>query len=351
MRLTSMQTSALVLGLSGAMGCTGSDGSPPDSGSAAAVWGQTGGASSGGSSTTGSGGLASGGVSSSGSTACTNVRPTGTEWDEGTCDEWAAQTSECDNAWMRDGNYCNESCGRCTAGGTTSTGGGTSTGGETTVDCSAAPLSGGTQQCSSNNSGSAGGGYTWTIWSSGSGGCITPYGVGAAFKATWNNSGDFLARVGLQWDETKTYDQYGTIAADYAYSKTGSGGGFSYLGIYGWSNDPLVEYYIVDDWYGSGPPTGGGTRQGSFDIDGGTYEVYTHTQVNQPSIHGTTTFPQYFSVRQTARQCGHISISEHFRQWASLGMPLGKMYEAKILVEVGGGNGSVDFTAASLTAQ
>lgn len=223
-------------------------------------------------------------------------------------------------------------------------------GGGASTDCNGPALSGGAQQCSSNASGKVGS-YTWTIWSSGSGGCITPYGTGAAYKATWNNSGDFLARVGLQWDETKTYDQYGTISADLAYTKTGSGGGYSYIGIYGWSNNPLVEYYIVDDWYGGGPPTGGGMKKGSFDVDGGSYDIYTHTQNNQPSIHGTQTFPQFFSVRKTARQCGHISISEHFKKWASLGMSLGKMYEAKILVEVGGGSGSIDFKSASITSK
>ena len=71
----------------------------------------------------------------------------------------------------------------------------------------------------------------------------------------------------------------------------------------------------------------------------------------QPSIHGTTTFPQFFSVRQAARQCGHISITEHFKEWASSGMTLGKMYEAKILVEAGGGSGSIDFTSATVTAK
>jgi hypothetical protein len=194
------------------------------------------------------------------------------------------------------------------------------------------------------------GSYTYTIWSSGSGGCITPYGKEAAYKATWNNSGDFLARVGLQWNETQTYEQLGTISADFAYTKTGSGGGYSFIGIYGWSNNPLIEYYIVEDWYGSGPPTGGGTLKGTFSVDGGTYKVYTHTQTNQPSIHGTATFPQFFSVRQTARQCGHISITDHFKQWAAYGMNLGKMYEAKVLVEVGGGAGSIDFTTATVTA-
>jgi hypothetical protein len=223
-------------------------------------------------------------------------------------------------------------------------------GGGTQVNCSGQPLTGGTQHCSSNASGTANS-YTWTIWSSGSGGCMTTYGTGAAYKATWNNSGDFLAREGFQWDETKTHDQLGTISADFAYTKTGSGGGYSFIGIYGWSNNPLVEYYIVEDWYGSGPPTGGGAKQGTLDVDGGTYDIYTHTQNNQPSIHGTQTFPQFFSVRRTARQCGHISISEHFKKWGSLGMNLGKMYEAKILVEVGGGSGSIDFSTASMTAK
>jgi hypothetical protein len=219
------------------------------------------------------------------------------------------------------------------------------------IDCSGALLTGGTQHCSSNGSGTAGS-YAWSIWSSGSGGCITPYGVGAAFKATWNSSGDFLAREGFQWDETKTYDQYGTISADYAYTKSGSAGGYSYIGIYGWSNNPLIEYYIVDDWYGSGPPpTAGGALKGSFTMDGATYNVYTHTQTNQPSIHGTATFLQFFSIRQTPRQCGHISITEHFKKWAGLGMTLGNMYEAKILIEAGGGTGSINFTAATMTAQ
>ena len=239
-------------------------------------------------------------------------------------------------------------------GGTTGTGGRPAQGGAGgsttgTVSCTGSPLSGGTQHCSSNSTGNVGS-LSYSIWSSGSGGCITTYGVGAAYKATWNNAGDFLAGCGFQWNETQTYDQYGTVSADYAYTKTGSGGGWSYIGIYGWSNNPLIEFYIVDDWFGSGPPTGGGTLKGTFTVDGGTYKVYQHQQNNQPSIHGTTTFQQYFSVRQTARQCGHISLTEHFKEWASLGMPLGKMASARLLTEAGGGSGSIDYSSANMTA-
>jgi endo-1,4-beta-xylanase len=90
---------------------------------------------------------------------------------------------------------------------------------------------------------------------------------------------------------------------------------------------------------------------GTITVDGGTYDIMTHTQVNQPAITGgNTTFEQFWSLRTVARRCGHISISEHFKAWANAGLTLGNMEEAKILVEVGGGAGSIDFTTATVTA-
>jgi hypothetical protein len=209
------------------------------------------------------------------------------------------------------------------------------------------PQTGGTKY-TQNTQGNLSNGYSYQLWSNGTGsGAMTIYGVDAQFSATWSNVGDFLARVGLGFDETKTYSQIGTIGADFAEAKTGSGGSFSFIGIYGWSVSPLHEYYIVEDWFGSRPSPG--TIMGTITVDGGVYDVGTHTQVNQPSIQGTATFVQFFSVRKTPRTCGHISISQHFSQWASLNMQLGKLEEARILVEVGGGgNGSIDFTTATV---
>jgi hypothetical protein len=199
-------------------------------------------------------------------------------------------------------------------------------------------------------SGNVAGGSSYTIWSSGTGGCITPFGVGAAFKANWNNSGDFLARVGLALTSNKTFDQYGAFSADFAETKTGTGGGYSYVGIYGWSVNPLHEYYIIDDWFGSKPNPG--TKVGSVTVDGGTYDILTHTQTNQPAITGgNATFVQFWSLRTTPRSCGHISISEHFKAWKDMGLVLGNMEEVKVLLEVGGGMGSIDFTSATVTVQ
>jgi len=210
---------------------------------------------------------------------------------------------------------------------------------------------GGTQHCSSNQSGTVGS-QQWTVWSSGGGGCLTTYGSSAAFSASWNNSGDFLARVGLAMGSSKTPDQYTEIAADFAQKKSGSGGGYSAIGVYGWSVSPLVEFYVEEDSSNNLAAPYGGQKKGTFTIDGeGTYDVYQHQQTNQPSIQGTATFQQFYSVRQGARSCGHISLSKHFAQWKTFGMTLGKMEEAKILVEAGGGSGSIDFPTASVTAQ
>jgi len=295
----------------------------------------TGGAATGGTNATGgaqaTGGAATGGTNATGGTQATGGAATG-----GTNATGGTQAT-----------------GGAATGGTNATGGTEATGGSSSsANCSGAPLTGGTTY-TANSYGNVGNGYVYQYWSNGIGSAtMTVFGVGAAFSASWSSVGDFLARVGLAWNSSQTYTQLGTVSADYAYTKTGNAGTFSFIGIYGWSVNPMHEYYIVDDWFGSGPPTGGGTLMGSLVVDGGTYNVYQHTQVNQPDVTGgSSTFVQFFSIRQTPRQCGHISISQHYTKWASLGLMLGNMVEAKLLVEVGGGTGSINFTAATVTAK
>ncbi|MBN1576045.1 MAG: glycoside hydrolase family 11 protein [Chitinispirillaceae bacterium] len=205
------------------------------------------------------------------------------------------------------------------------------------------------EYCSSST-GNVGNGYHYEYWSGGGGSaCMTVYGVDATFKATWSNSGDFLARIGLKYNETKTPDQIGYFSSDFAFTKSDCSG-LTYIGIYGWTNNPLVEYYIIEDWVNAqwkSPPSVG-TNKGTITVDSGTFNVYQNQRTG-PSIHGNTTFAQYYSVRQKGRQSGHISISEHFSQWASKGMQMGKLYEVKLLVEgMNNGSGTVDFTKGTV---
>lgn len=186
-------------------------------------------------------------------------------------------------------------------------------------------------------------GYHYEIWYQGGNNSMTYYNDGT-FSAEWNGSNDFLARVGFKYNSTQTHDQIGYFTADYKFTKSGSAA-YSYIGIYGWTQNPLVEYYIVDDWFTKPSPSYLGTKKGEITVDGDTYDIYTYTRVNQPSIEGTSTFPQFFSVRRNARQCGHIDITAHFKKWNEVGLKLGKMYEVKVLAEAGGGaTGKIDFT-------
>jgi hypothetical protein len=175
-----------------------------------------------------------------------------------------------------------------------------------------------------------------------------------AFSASWNNSGDYLARTGMQWSKPATFDTLGTITGSFAEAnKTGSAGGFSYIGIYGWSQSPCVEFYIVEDSFNKMPVNPGQTtNMGTVTIDGGDYILYTRptTGTGGSNCPGVQSWMQFYSVRKTARTSGQISITDHFNAWKTAGMTLGNVQQAQLLVETGGGSGSIDFPCASVTA-
>jgi len=196
-------------------------------------------------------------------------------------------------------------------------------------------------------------------------------GGGAAFRAEWKNPDCYLGRIGYFWGDGQPYTAYKNIYCDFNYTRSANGtaGGWSYIGIYGWARNPdavdpdkrLIEYYIVDDWFGDsqlGVKTicpEGCEPVGSITVDGGNYLIYTNIRVEKPSIDGTQTFIQYFSIRQDMeqerRQCGTISVTEHFKKWEELGLELGNMYEAKFLVEAGGGTGWIDLSYLSFSME
>lgn len=190
-------------------------------------------------------------------------------------------------------------------------------------------------------------GYRYELWNQyGQGKACMTVGKGALFNGEWNGIHNYLARRGLEFDTTKRHNEIGTFIATYnCIYKPETKTGLSYLAIYGWTINPLVEYYIVEDWRNWIPSMAPGSKfKGTIEVDGSIYDIYENIRVKQPSIVGDTTFVQYFSIRRNTRNSGEINISEHFKKWESLNMPLGYLFEVSFVVEGYKSNGSFEFT-------
>jgi len=211
--------------------------------------------------------------------------------------------------------------------------------------CNNAKHSGESVKVTSNKVGDING-IGYELWADSGNNSATFY-YDCSFSCSFQRAKDYLCRSGLSFDSTKTHKQIGHIYAEFKLVKQNiQNVDYSYVGIYGWTRNPLVEFYVVDNWLSQWRPGDwvGNKKHGDFTIDGAQYTVYENTRYG-PSIDGDTNFKQYFSIRQQPRDCGTIDITAHFEQWEKLGMTMGKMHEAKVLGEAGSNNGGTSGTA------
>ncbi|KAF2035935.1 glycoside hydrolase [Setomelanomma holmii] len=131
--------------------------------------------------------------------------------------------------------------------------------------------------------------------------CQNTANSGSKYSVTWRNTGNFVGEKGWNPGTGRTINYGGSF-------KPLSNG---YLAVYGWTRNPLVEYYVIES-YGTYNPSSGSQRKGSVYTDGGNHDVSISTRTNQPSIDGISTFNQYY-----------VNMQNHFNAWAGYGMRLG----------------------------
>ncbi len=195
------------------------------------------------------------------------------------------------------------------------------------------------QTICSNQTGTNNGFYYQMYLSSGSA-CMT-LGSAGNYSTTWSlgSSGNMVAGKG--WSTGSTSRKIGYNAGVF------NGGSNGYLSLYGWSTNPLIEYYVVEAHGGFTPPGSGATYMGQVSSDGGTYNIYRTQRVNAPSIIGTATFYQYWSVRTSNNSTGvnhTITFANHVNAWKSHGMNLGTMNYQIMATEGYGSTGSSNLT-------
>ncbi|KAK4222312.1 family 11 putative glycoside hydrolase [Podospora fimiseda] len=165
-------------------------------------------------------------------------------------------------------------------------------------------------------------GYFYSWWSDGGGDATYTMLEGSRYKVDWRNTGNFVGGKGWNPGNGRTINYGGS------FNPQGNG----YLAVYGWTRNPLVEYYVIES-FGTYNPSSGAQYKGTLNTDGGTYNIYVSTRYNQPSIDGTRTFQQYWSVRTQKRVGGSVNMQAHFNAWASHGMNLGQHYYQIVATE------------------
>src|SRR5690606_27589035 len=109
-------------------------------------------------------------------------------------------------------------------------------------------------------------GYYYTFWKDSGPASMTLH-PGGRYGSQWTSGTN-------NWVGGKGWNPGGPRVVNYSGHYGVDSSQNSYLALYGWTRDPLIEYYVIES-YGSYSPAScaGGMDYGSFQSDGATYSV------------------------------------------------------------------------------
>jgi endo-1,4-beta-xylanase len=148
-------------------------------------------------------------------------------------------------------------------------------------------------------------GYFWSLYQEGGSADLTN-GSGGNFSISYSNVTDVVGGKG--WNPGS--------ARVIGYNIGALSGNYDFVGIYGWTTSPLIEYYVSEK--GSIP---GAISFGTVYSDGHTYNCTKYQRVNKPSIIGTATFWQYidnWGGGSTGRN-SQVTMANHINNWRNRG--------------------------------
>src|SRR5688572_26068789 len=148
-------------------------------------------------------------------------------------------------------------------------------------------------------------GYFWSLYREGGSANMT-FGSGGNFAISYSNVTDVVGGKGWSTGSARTI----------GYNIGALSGSYNFVGIYGWTTSPLIEYYVAE----KGSMTGG-TSFGSMSSDGHSYSCYKSQRVNAPSIQGTKTFWQYKDTWGGAPTGSNqkVNMGNHINNWRNRG--------------------------------
>lgn len=199
-------------------------------------------------------------------------------------------------------------------------------------------------------------GFDYEMWNQNYTGTVEFEPGQASFTSSWENVEDCFITMGKNYDaQQNNYKSIMNLSFSYDVDFTPKGN--AYFGAYGWTRNPLMEYYIIEGWGDWRPnPSPDDKSYGTAVVNGNEYDVFTSYRYNQPCIEGTRTFPQYWSVRtESASRCndtnhisGKIDIAKHFASWNAMGLDTsGTLYDAEFFVEGYRSSGSAELKSLS----
>lgn len=152
-------------------------------------------------------------------------------------------------------------------------------------------------------------GFFWSLYREGGSGSISFPQAGTYagnFQINYSGVTDIVGGKGWNPGSARTV----------GYNIGAQSGSYNFVGVYGWTTSPLIEYYVAER--GS---MNGGTFVNNVSIDGHSYAFYKQRRDNAPSIIGTATFWQYKDTWGGAGtgQNRSINMGSHINNWRNRG--------------------------------